>query len=273
MAASACMVLMACADGKRQGTVPAEEIVADSLETETDSLAMMADEVMPMAADELFDDFFFNYASSLKQQKERTVFPLAVLDVEDGNKPMQVEKKNWKLEPFFMKDDSYTLLFDSQKQMELAQDTTLMRVVVERFDMGENKVEQFVFSRKSGRWMLHEVRLQPLPQNPNAQFLKFYERFATDSVFQRQSLAEQIQFSGPDPDDDFSTIDGMITPDFWEAFRPELPHGKLYNIVYGQQNPASIEKIFLLRGISNGLEVEMTFKLRRGHWKLTKLIT
>jgi hypothetical protein len=273
MAASACMVLMACVDGKRRGTVPAEEIVADSLETETDSLAMMADEVMPMAADELFDDFFFNYASSLKQQKERTVFPLAVLDVTDGNKPTQVEKNSWKLEPFFMKDDSYTLLFDTQEQMDLAQDTTLMRVVVERFDMGENKVEQFVFSRKSGRWMLHEVRLQPLPQNPNAQFLKFYERFATDSVFQRQSLAEQIQFSGPDPDDDFSTIDGMITPDFWEAFRPELPHGKLYNIVYGQQNPASIEKIFLLRGISNGLEVEMTFKLRRGHWKLTKLIT
>ena len=273
MAAFVCMWLIACTDGGKQGNTPADELMTDSLEAETDSLSMASEEVMPMGADELFDDFFFNYASSLKQQRERTVFPLSVIDATEGNKASQLEKKDWKLERFFMKDDYYTLLFDSQSQMDLASDTTVMRVTVERFAIEENKVEQFVFSRKSGQWMLHEIRYQTMAQNPNAQFLKFYERFATDSAFQKQSLAEQIQFSGPDPDDDFSTIDGVITPDFWEAFRPDLPSKKLYNIVYGRQNPASIEKIFMLRGIANGLEVEMTFKLRRGHWKLTKLTT
>lgn len=266
-----CIGLAACSDGRRQVDTSAGEALQDSIVAETDSIDVVAEEgdAMPVGADELFDDFFFNYASSRHQQLERTRFPLAVINID---KPLQVQKKDWKMETFFMKDDCYTLFFDSQEQMELMSDTTLMRVVVERFEISDNVVEQFVFSRESGRWMLHEVRLQELPQNPNAQFLKFYERFATDSLFQQESLADRIIFSGPDPDDDFATIDGVITPDFWEAFRPELPSGKLYNIVYGPQNPASIEKIFLLRGIDNGVEVELTFKLKRGRWKLTKLM-
>ncbi len=241
---------------------------ADSLSAlPTDSVEA---ETMPAGADELFDDFFFNYASNRRQQQKRTTFPLPV--VED-TVCKQIAKKDWKMEPFFMKDDAYTLFFDSQEQMDLVTDTSLMVVTVERFFMEKEMVEQFIFSREKGCWMLHEIRHQPLAENPNAQFLKFYERFVTDTAFQYRSLAQQIAFSGPDPEDDFSIIDGVITPDFWEAFRPELPHQKLYNIVYGHQNPAAIQKIILLRGISNGLEVQITFQLRKGHWKLTKLNT
>ena len=39
-----------------------------------------------------------------------------------------------------------------------------------------------------------EIRNQTLPRNPNAQFLAFYEQFVTDSVFQRESLDEQIDY-------------------------------------------------------------------------------
>ena len=242
----------------------AAEAAADSLNATTD------EEEMPTAADELFDDFFFNYASNLTQQRERTVFPLPV---SDGGNTRTIQQKQWKLEPFFMKQDYYTLIFDSERQMELVRDTAVSTVTVERIYLDKGRVEQFMFSRSSGRWMLHEVKWVPLPQNANAQFLSFYQQFATDSLFQRKSLAQQIQFSGPDPDDDFSTIDGVITPDFWDAFRPELPHDMIYNIVYEQQNPAAKEKLFLLRGIANGLEVEITFHQQKGQWKLTKLST
>jgi hypothetical protein len=131
-------------------------------------------------------------------------------------------------------------------------------------------VDGDMWRRKAER---HEVKWQDLPRNANAQFLRFYEQFAADTVFQHQSLADQIVFSGPDPDDDFSTIDGVITPDFWEAFRPELPQHILYNMVYGRQDPAATHKILLVRGIANGLEVEITFRLHKGRWKLTKLLT
>ncbi len=264
--------ITACSE--RQKSVAPDESLSNDSVMLGDSLSadsLSADmEMMPAGADELFDDFFFNYASSRRQQQKRTAFPLPVVEGKDCK---LIAKKDWKMETFFMKDDAYTLFFDSPEQMNLVTDTTLMKVIVERFWIDYDKVEQFVFSRQKGNWMLHEIRYQTLLQNPNAQFLKFYERFVTDSLFQRQSLARQIKFSGPDPDDDFSTIDGVITPDFWDAFRPELPHKKLYNIVYGHQNPASLQKILLLRGISNGLEVELTFNLKQGRWKLTKLNT
>ena len=262
------LALSSCSDRKSLATTDVEadstDVAADSLITET------ADTVMPKGADELFDDFFFNYASSVTQQQERTVFPLPV--VENGKKTT-ISKKQWRKESFFMKENSYTLLFDSPDQLDLVTDTLVSDVVVEHFLVEKNIAEQFVFSRRSGRWMLHEIHHQPLLQNSNAQFLKFYHQFATDSLFQHHSLAEQIKFSSPDPDDDFSTVEGVITPEFWDGFKPELPEYILYNIVYGHQNPASMQKILLLRGISNGWEVEMTFKLQKGRWKLTRLST
>ena len=197
------------------------------------------------------------------------MFPLSVVD---GAKTTKIAQRQWKQEPFFMNQDYYTLIFDSQLQMELVLDTAVIDATVERINLDEGRVQQFLFSRRSGRWMLHEIRWQPLPHNPNAQFLSFYQRFVADSLFQHESLADQIEFSGPDPDDDFSVLEGVITPDFWDAFKPELPEHLLYNIVYGHQNPAATQKIFLLRGIANGLEMEITFQLKHGRWKLTRLM-
>ena len=76
---------------------------------------------------------------------------------------------------------------------------------------------------------------------------------------------------GPDPDDEFSQMEGVITPDFWEAFAPELPRDTIYNIVYGKRHNSPDEKIFVIRGISNGQEVTMTFRHQHDKWKLTKL--
>lgn len=261
-------VLWGCKGGKQESV--SQELEPDTMTVVGDSAAQADNVPMPSGADELFDDFFFNYASNKHLQLERTMFPLVV---KDGEKQETISQKQWKMEPFFTKQDYYTLIFDSSDQLELLSDTNLIEVIVERFYLKDARVEQFMFSRKSGRWMLHEINHQPMPRNPNAQFLSFYQRFTTDSVFQYQSLAEQIEFSGPDPEDDFSTIDGVITPDFWEGFAPEMPKEVIYNIVYGHQNPASLQKVFLIRGIANGEEIEMTFKLRKGHWKLTKLTT
>lgn len=266
-----CLILLSC-EKQKVGSSVTTETASDSvsLNKEGASNAVVEELDMPVAADELFDDFFFNFASNQTKQKERVVFPLPV---EDGNKNRVIQRKQWKLEPFFMNQDYYTLFFDSPAQMELVRDTTVSEVIVERFYFEKQRVEQFMFSRESGRWMLHKIIWQPMAHNANAQFMKFYHQFATDSIFQHKSLAEQIQFSGPDPDDDFSTIDGVITPDFWEAFRPEIPRERIYNIVYGSQNPTTTQKIMLLRGIANGLEVEITFRLQKGRWKLTKLLT
>ncbi|MBQ9668821.1 MAG: DUF4348 domain-containing protein [Prevotella sp.] len=238
-----------------------------SLEEERDEL--ITQEPLPLSADELFDDFIFNFASNRRLQMERIKFPLLV---NSGAKKEYIAPENWQMEHFFMHQGEYTLMFDDEDQMTLTQDTALVDVVLEKIFLEEAFVRQYLFSRASGRWMLEEIRNQTLPRNANAQFIAFYQQFVSDSTFQRESLADEIVFQGSDPDDDFAQMEGVITPDFWDAFRPELPQRMLFNIVYAPLNPQSQQKILVVRGISNGLEQELTFRLNQGCWQLVKLV-
>ncbi len=241
---------------------------ADDDGAETEAL-LMDEEPLPVTVDELFDDFIFNFASNSQLQLERIAFPLLV---NSGTHKDTLLAKDWKMEQFFMNQGEYTLLFDSQEQMEQMKDTTLNDAIVEKIFLDEEFIRQYVFHRDEGKWMLHEIRNQTLPRNPNASFIAFYHHFVTDSVYQQASLSEEIVFVGPDPDDDFAQMEGIITPDSWEAFAPELPKRMLFNVVYGQRDSTSNEKIFVLRGISNGQELELTFHRDDDHWRLTKLM-
>ena len=84
-------------------------------------------------------------------------------------------------------------------------------------------------------------------------------------------MNDLVEFTSPDPDDDFSTQTGSIIPDQWPSFKPGLiPSGVIYNILYGQKYTESNQKIFVIRGIANGMEEELVFRKRGGAWKLMK---
>ena len=223
---------------------------------------------MPKAADELFDDFIFNFAANRKLQMKRIKFPLKVVN---GKTEKLLEKGQWKMEHFFMNQGYYTLIFDNRKQMKLVKDTSINNVVVEKIYLKKKKVKQYIFNRINGQWMLVEVNTGAMYQNNNASFLNFYQKFATDSTYQAHHLNSPIHFNGPDPDDDFSTMSGDILPETWPAFAPELPSGFIYNIMYGQKYTQSNQKILVMRGIANGMEMELTFVRRGKKWLLTRL--
>ncbi len=271
--------LLSCAgtDGK-QGTADDGEDMEEATPTvsltaeekaEEEFEELISEEPMPVSAEELFDDFIFNFASNKRLQSERISFPLLV---NSGTKVDTIQKEDWQTEHFFMHQGQYTLIFDSEAQMELVKSTAVSNAIVEKIFLDKSFVRQYLFSRASGRWMLTEICNQTLPRNPNASFLEFYNTFVSDSAFQRESLCDEIDFVGPDPDDDFAQMEGVITPDFWDAFSPELPKRMIYNIVYGHQDADADKKIFVIRGISNGQEIEVTFIRRNGHWKLRKLV-
>lgn len=243
-------------------TLAADTAAADTIEE------IISEQPMPKAADELFDDFIFNFAANRKLQFSRIKFPLKVAD---GESVAYVKKKQWKMEHFFMEQGYYTLIFDNEKQMDVVKDTSINNVVVEKVNLVEEKVEKYMFDRIGGRWMLTSVRTNDMVHNTNASFLAFYQRFATDSEFQLESLNNPVEFTGPDPDDDFSTMTGEIAPETWPAFAPELPSDFIYNIMYGQKYTEGDQKIFVMRGIANGMEMELTFKRIDGNWKLTAL--
>ena len=77
------------------------------------------------------------------------------------------------------------------------------------------------------------------------------------------AVSEPVKTTVPDPDDDFKMIDGEFYPDQWQDFQPPvLPKGFIYTIIYGQEYKQSKQKIFIIRGISNGLETEMTVQIK-----------
>ena len=196
--------LTSCGNKGGQATeeVPADSVLTDSLRN--DSLqAIVEDYPMPKAADELFDDFVYNFVVNRKLQMERTRFPLPC---EKDGKTVQLTKEQWKPERFFMRQGYYTLLFDSEKHMEVVKDTSINHAVVEKIHFTTNLIDQFVFNRMRGAWMLTQKRTIPIKQDINASFLAFYHKFVTDKTFQASSLAETVQFVGPDPDDDFNMM-------------------------------------------------------------------
>ena len=267
-------LLMFSCTGKKGGQgeeMPADSVADTAVVTETDTLELLITETpMPRAADAMFDDFIFNFVANKKLQKERIIFPLR--KTENGKTEL-TEKDQWEMERFFMKQGYYTLFFDNDKEMELMKDTAVSEATVEKIQLKKNRVMDYLFQRIKGAWMLKEIRVTTLEQNPNASFLAFYQRFVSDSVFQIKSLNETVQFAGPDPDDDFNMMEGVITPESWEAFAPTLPTKVLYNIVYGKPIAEGNDKIFLLRGVANGLEMELRFKKVGGKWLLMKMTT
>lgn len=251
-----------------------EDGSADSLDTtsvnDSVDVAVVMEPPVPKAADELFDDFFFNFVANKSLQFSRIHFPLP--EWRDGKTVMK-QKSEWKMDRFFMNQGYYTLIFDNRKQMNLLKDTAVAHVVVEKIYLDKKWVKQYEFERENGLWMLRCVKHKSSWETMNASFIEFYHKFATDTLFQLESLHNPVAFTGPDPDDDFKQMDGVITPDTWLAFSPELPGKMIYNIIYGQNYRESDRKIFLIRGISNGLEIEMVFQRQNKHWKLVKLTT
>ena len=267
------LLMLSCTGGKTQrAEEPQPDSVADSVDTTPiDTLELLIGETpTPKAMDELFDDFVFNFSANKKLQMDRIVFPLTV---RKGDKTETIEKKKWEMERFFIRQGYYTLLFDNENQMQLMKDTSITQAIVEKIMLKKNLVKDYVFNRIRGAWMLREVREMAISENMNASFLDFYQRFVSDMAFQKKSLNSRVIFVGPDPDDDFSVMEGIITPDTWEAFAPQLPSKLLYNIIYGQPEPVGNEKIFVMRGVANGLEMELRFKKVNNRWLLMKMTT
>ena len=119
-----CFSSVGCS-GKKPEPVDSDSISAISDTTAADTLdQIIAETPMPSAADELFDDFFFNFAANRKLQMKRIVFPLPVIA---GKDTTFLPKKRWKMDHFFMHQDFYTLIFDNMKQMNVVKDTTINR--------------------------------------------------------------------------------------------------------------------------------------------------
>lgn len=242
----------------------------DSIRHQADSIPedKLPEEPHPTQADESFDDFIYNFASDDALQRQRVKFPLPYYN---GDKKVNIDEQHWKHDDLFTKQNYYTLLFDKEEDMDLVEDTLLTSVQVEWIFVKTRMMKRYYFERIKGAWILEAINLRPIERNDNENFVEFFGRFATDSLFQSQRVKKPLAFVTSDPDDDFSILETSLDINQWFAFKPELPSERLSNINYGQRNDDnSTTKILALKGIGNGFSNILYFRRKAGEWELYK---
>lgn len=262
----------ACHSGKgkagdangRQGEA-VDSLLVDSASLGADSMAVTA---IPRNADELFDDFIYNYAGDEALQKARTVFPLPY--IKEGVKEF-IEESEWEHDHLFTKENYYTLLYDKEQDMELEKNLELDSVTVEWLYLDTHEIRQYHFQRQEGLWMLASMEQRSTLDEPYEDFLEFFHKFSNDSIFQREHIAVPLKFVTSDPDDEFQILETTLEIDQWFTFKPLLPVNRMTNIDYGQKHSKnSRRQVIDLRGIGNGFSNTLFFKRIRGEWKLVQ---
>lgn len=237
-------------------------VVSDTLTMEE------VEEALPARADELFDDFLFNYSQDSLAQMRRTAFPLPYY--RDGEKET-IARTAWKQDPLFSNMEFYSVLYDRASDMEIEKDTSLTRVQMEYLYLDKKEAKRYHFLRNpKGFWILYKIVEEPFDeQRDPVAFLQFYAKFANDSVFQREHVAERLNFITFDPDDEFRTVECDITVDQWFAFRPDMPKHQLTQVNYGQSTEGVTDKIINFRSGTTGFNNTLTFKRVEDSWMLT----
>lgn len=225
---------------------------------------------MPKAADKLFADFFFDFISKKKVQMARILFPLKSVN---GSQVKMIQRGAWKMERFYQNQEYYTQIFDDARQMAHVEKSKADTVIVEKIHLGNGVVEQYLFNHPEGKWMLAELRTGGLAESSNAGFLTFLQKFFADKGYQMSHVKNPLNYYGPDPEDDESSknVSRKIPAASWAEFIPEIPKDQIYNILYGQKYGEGNEKIFLFKGVSNGLETQLHFRRNGSNWKLVKI--
>lgn len=270
------LVLMASCGGKKKQVDPFEtltEQIDSAMTIHSDSVCEKVDaeeEAVPVAADESFADFFYNFASDESFQRKRVVFPCPFYV---GKVVKRIARDEWKYDPLFSCEPVYTVLFDSEEEMEVEKDTSIHSVQVDWIYLSEEKVQRYYFERKDNRWYLEAVDIHHSKavskDSTKEDFLTFYENFSRDSVFQRSRLHNPLTFVTSDPEDEFQILETTLDEGQWFAFRPPMMKDRLTNVHYGQsENKDSDTKIVEFKGFGNGFNNTLYFKRRHGIWKL-----
>lgn len=268
------MLAASCGGGKKK-VDPFETLTKqiDSLTVGNDTLqeeSQEVEDVVPATADESFADFFYNFASDERFQRSRVKFPISLYK---GDRVERMSKDEWVYDPLFSRDPVYTVLFDKEEDMEMEKDTAVHSVQVDWIYLKDRRVKRYYFERVSDCWYLEAINKEKLASSSEGRedFFDFYNRFANDSVFQRERLHDPLGFVTVDPEDEFQILETTLDEGQWFSFRPPLLKERLTNVHYGQKEVADTDrKIIEFKGFGNGFSNTLYFEYRNGKWMLMK---
>lgn len=260
-------VLMACSGKKTTKEDSMND--SDSLLVEKDSLLLSGEKEYKAVyshADNLFDDFLYAFTTDKKFQKQRIMFPV---EVKENGKKGLLKENEWKGNHYFPKTNTYVVLYDNKKHYKIEKDTSLTQAALQWVYLKKRRVMTFNFRKVKRCWMLHDIDIRPFQAIPNGDFLSFYAKFASDSVFQSKSIREPLTFLTTETSTN-APIEGALAVGQWFAFKPFLPHPDFANVLYGQPSDGKQWKVMVIKGASNGSRCILTFRKAGRRWKLVK---
>ena len=267
------MLIASCGEqiNKKKLAVKTEAAIDTSavLPVEEPEPLRVVEDIIPVTADESFSDFFYNFASDSVFQRSRIITPLPFYE---GERVERYTKETWKFDPLFSREEVYTILFDTEEDMELEKDTSAHSVQVDWLYLQDRVIKRYYFERKNDSWFLEAINMEKMkePKDTREDFYDFYRHFVADSLFQDERLNDPLLFVTADPDDEFEIIETVLDKGQWFAFRPPMPV-RLSNIRYGQKDmPDPSVKIVEFKGFGNGFSNVLHFHCRHGIWKLVK---
>lgn len=226
-------------------------------------------EAVPLKADVYFNDFIYSFTSNPHYQMERIAFPLVY---EKNGKQTMITRSQWRYNRLYTRDEYYTVFFDKESSLDLEKSQEVSEVTIEYLDMISEVVKNYYFSRLKGQWMLRKIWEEHIDDYYDRDFVLFFERFVSDSIYQAANLVSNIEISMADPDDEFETLSGTIEAEQWFSFRPELPQDRFYNVNYGQKVENKKHRMVALEGSSNGFLSLLFFRYHEEKgWLMYKL--
>lgn len=265
----AALLLSACGNEPRQTTIIS---LSDAIDT---GMVLAGDTVFPIERevpipeniDSNFNDFLFLFFTSARFQEQRISFPLPVA-ARSGD--LIITQSEWQSFPIDIGQMPFVSCFESMAGLteEVA---ALRQVDVAMIDGRRDSVVFHHFARPDTKWRLHNVREGSILSHSEGEFLKFFHRFATDSLFQLRHLSSTLAFTMIDPTGDADRITGYIDRSQWTAFCPALPDSIFYYIDYGQTLRPRTDRIVSIQAIATGDLVMLYFKRTSTTWLLYKL--
>lgn len=257
---AAAVFFNACAGGKTGNVTEEDSLLVedDSLAETSDSLILLEEQPVSVRADELFNDFFYNFISDVKFQRLRTDYPM--------------KKHKGSIFGHFSTRDFFTVIFEHRKDLALLKDTTLRKVSVEWIYLDSLNVDRFNFWKVDGEWLLIDRTESSLVDSPNADFFRFYDRFVNDTIAQIDAIGDGVTFTVEAQEGD-EEVDSIVTPDVWTEFMSDKPvlSPVLVNIDYGQKVEDGDNRDLLFQGFSNGVSIEFRFRREDGQWFLNAI--
>lgn len=240
-----------------------KSLLADTLIFESDSI-----EVIPENVDDLFADFVYCFFSNENLQEKRTEFPL--LFVENGVE-RSIPRTDWSFISLLGNLECYAIIHERETDLEQFSEQMICKISVKLVLQNNSEVISYNFHKVSEKWILTDVCRTPLQSEKDGDFIQFFYRFTSDSLFQENHLCSSLQMAILDPVDEFNTIEATINSEQWSSFAPILTNNSLLFLDLGLNHIGySSCKFISLRGFGNGLDNTFKFIRKDNTWMLSK---